>query len=49
MDGASMAAMVLQLDDTYDTSKLIKFNPIPLWRRNVLRAMVPFNLAKLFY
>jgi len=44
-----MAAIVLSMDDEYDISKLIKFNRIPVWRRMLLRLMVPIQLVRLFH
>lgn len=34
-------------DNVYDLSKLIKVSPIPLWKRYLLRAMIPISFAKI--
>ena len=42
-DGISFVALNLCLDNVYSTDKLIKTNPVPLWRRYLLRAMLPIS------
>jgi hypothetical protein len=35
------------MDNVYDTGKLVKVNPVPLWRRLLLRALLPISGVKL--
>jgi hypothetical protein len=35
------------MDNLYDTGKLVKINPVPLWRRYLLRALLPISGVKL--
>jgi len=43
-DGMSSMAFNLQMDETYDISKLIPFKEIGFWQRFMVRAMIPFYL-----
>ena len=43
-DGLSIFSWNLQMDETYDITKLIPFKPVPLYKRCLLRAMFPFYL-----
>ena len=42
-DGISFVALNLSMDNFYDTGKLVKVNPVPLWRRYLLRALLPIS------
>ena len=45
-DGISFVALNLCLDNVYSTDKLIKIHPVPLWRRLLLRALLPISGIK---
>ena len=48
-DGISCMGIQLQLDDPYDITKLIKFDPVPLWRRAILTIHAFLYAPKVFY
>ena len=41
--------MNLQMDTKYDTSKILNFGEVPIWRRTMLRALIPFSLVQIAY
>lgn len=48
-DGISFVALNLCLDNVYSTEKLIRSNPVPLWRRYLLRALIPISGIQTLY
>jgi NRPS condensation-like uncharacterized protein len=46
-DGVSVIALNLQMDSSYDITKIMNFPDIPLWRRMLLRAMIPISIIQI--
>ncbi len=48
-DGISVVALNLSLDNVYDLDKLVRNQPVSLWKRTILRALIPLSALQVLF